>query len=87
VHTSASGQNHSGFRSAQYDKLVADAKKELDPAKRVAIMHQAEDILMEEMPIMPLYYYVNVSAIKPNVKGVAKSQLGFVFFENAYLEK
>lgn len=49
-------------------------------------MHEAEDVLLNDMPIIPLYYYSNVTAIKSNVKGLQKSPLGFVYFRNVTVE-
>lgn len=81
------GNNDAGYSNAEYDALVNQAKAESDEAKRWELMRQAEDILMEEMPIIPLYYYTKVKAAKPEVKGVRVSTLGHVFFDGAYIEK
>lgn len=84
---SNSGQNDAGFASAQFDKLILDAKKESDKAKRIEMLRQAEEILMNEAPIVPIYYYKNIACIKPYVKDAFKSQLGFVYFQKAYIQK
>ncbi|MDU5110403.1 MAG: peptide ABC transporter substrate-binding protein [Clostridium sp.] len=81
------GNNDAGYSNAEYDALVNQAKAEGDQAKRWELMRQAEDILMEDMPIIPLYYYTKVKAAKPEVKGVRVSTLGHVFFDQAYIEK
>ena len=81
------GNNDAGYSNAEYDALVNQAKAEGDEAKRWELMRQAEDILMEDMPIIPLYYYTKVKAAKPEVKGVRVSTLGHVFFDKAYIEK
>lgn len=81
------GNNDAGYSNAEYDALVNQAKAESDQAKRWELMRQAEDILMEDMPIIPLYYYTKVKAAKPEVKGVRVSTLGHVFFDKAYIEK
>ncbi|VYU08465.1 peptide ABC transporter substrate-binding protein [Clostridium tertium] len=81
------GNNDAGYSNPEYDALVNQAKAEGDQAKRWELMRQAEDILMEDMPIIPLYYYTKVKAAKPEVKGVRVSTLGHVFFDKAYIEK
>ncbi|WP_411168005.1 peptide ABC transporter substrate-binding protein [Clostridium sp. MB05] len=81
------GNNDAGFSNAEYDKLLADARKETDSTKRWEIMRKAEDILMDEAPMIPLYYYTKVKGAKPEVKGVRVSTLGHVFFNNAYIEE
>ena len=50
-------------------------------------MRKAEDILMEETPIVPLYYYNKLKGAKPEVKGVRVSVLGHVYFNKAYIEE
>ena len=54
------GENNStGFCNAEYDQLIADAAKEPDEAKRMQMLERAERILMDEMPIIPIYFYVS----------------------------
>jgi oligopeptide transport system substrate-binding protein len=66
---STSGHNRTGWGNAQYDALVAKAQQEADDAKRAEFFHLAEAILMRELPILPLYFYVSTSMSKPYVKG------------------
>ena len=62
-------QNSCGFKNAEYDKLVEDAAYELDPEKRFHLLEQAERILMDEVPILPVYSYVAKNMVKPYVRG------------------
>lgn len=80
------GNNDCGFSNAEYDKLIADAKVETDTVKRQEMLRKAEDILMDEMPIIPIYYYTKVRGVKPSVKGIQCTALGKVYFKNAYKE-
>ena len=80
------GNNDCGFSNAEYDKLIADAKVETDLTKRTEMLRKAEDILMDEMPIIPIYYYTTVMGWKENVKGVQVSVLGNVYLQGAYKE-
>jgi oligopeptide transport system substrate-binding protein len=81
------GNNDAGYSNPEYDALIAAAKVEADQDKRWEMMKQAEDILMEDMPIIPLYYYTKVKGAKPEVKGVRVSTLGHVYFDKAYIEE
>ncbi len=67
------------------NELIDDAKVELDPIKRMAILHSAEKALMDDMLVMPIFSYTNTMVIKPEVKEVFKSPLGVVYFNNAYI--
>lgn len=77
--------NDTGFANAEYDKLIDTANKTGDQSVRMAAMHDAEKILMDEMPVMPIYFYVNNYVASDKVKGVARSPLGFIDFKHAYV--
>jgi oligopeptide transport system substrate-binding protein len=61
--------NLTGFSNAEYDKLIADAATELDRKKRIQLLERAERLLMEEMPLIPIYYYVSRNMVRPRVRG------------------
>ncbi|AQS07795.1 peptide ABC transporter substrate-binding protein [Clostridium beijerinckii] len=83
---STSPNNEVGYNNPKYDQLVDAAKNETDANKRFDILHQAEDLLMEEMPIIPLYHDTKTFGIKDYVKGVRVSPLGYIYFDSAYIE-
>lgn len=85
--TKGSGNNDPGYNNPNYDAKLAAAKKETDPAKRMQLMHDAEDMLMADMPIIPIYFYTNIVCVKDYVKDVHKSPLGFVYFDHTYIDK
>jgi oligopeptide transport system substrate-binding protein len=62
-------QNSTNWSNKEYDSLIEAAKKEADVAKRRQILYDAEAILMDELPIIPIYYYVSKNLVKPHVKG------------------
>ena len=64
------GNNRTGWSTKQYDKLIAAAAAEPDTTKRLGLFREAEDLLIDrEMPIMPVYFYSNLSLRTPSVKG------------------
>lgn len=78
------GNNDCGFSNSEYDSLIAEAKVETDTKKREELLRQAEDILMDEMPVIPVYFYTTVMAWNDDVEGVLVTALGKVYFKNAY---
>jgi oligopeptide transport system substrate-binding protein len=66
---SDSGQNQTGYKNPKYDELILQAQRQADEQKRADLYHQAEAILMHELPILPLYFYVSTSMSKPYVRG------------------
>ncbi|HWQ21519.1 MAG TPA: peptide ABC transporter substrate-binding protein [Clostridia bacterium] len=77
------GNNDTGWSSKQYDADIAKAKVTTDPKARMKLMHDAENILMREFPIAPVYYYTHPILLKSGVKGLVLSTLGFVDWKNA----
>ena len=64
-------QNFCSFSNAEYDRLLEEASECKDPAKRLALLAQAEEIIThDEVPIMPIYYYINIEAFRPEIKGL-----------------
>jgi oligopeptide transport system substrate-binding protein len=61
--------NNTGFSNAEYDRLIADAAREPDEQKRMRMLERAERILMDELPIIPIYFYVSRNMVKPHVRG------------------
>ncbi|KPU44541.1 oligopeptide-binding protein OppA precursor [Oxobacter pfennigii] len=69
---SKSSQNETGWTNPQFDELIAKAKVEFDPAKRMQYMRDAEKIFMEAMPVMPIYSYTRPYVAKSYVTGIFK---------------
>jgi oligopeptide transport system substrate-binding protein len=66
----AGGENNkTGWENEEYDRLVQGAVTELDPTKRFRMLEQAEAILMDELPIIPVYYYVDQNIVAPRLGG------------------
>lgn len=63
------GNNHTGWWSTQYEDLINKGSASRDPAERLALYQEAEAILLDELPIIPLYFYVRYYLIDPRVKG------------------
>ncbi|BDG42369.1 peptide ABC transporter substrate-binding protein [Saccharococcus caldoxylosilyticus] len=80
------GNNDTNWENPKYKQLLIDSQKEKDPEKRKEMLKQAEAILMDEMPIAPIYFYTNTWVQKDNLKGVEMSGLGDVQFKWAYFE-
>ena len=69
LYHSESGLNTTGWGNPEYDHLLGLASIETDLAVRAKYLQQAEAILLEELPIMPIYHYVTVRLVKPWVGG------------------
>ncbi|MCM3781452.1 peptide ABC transporter substrate-binding protein [Neobacillus mesonae] len=86
IFVSGSPNNRTGWSNSEYDKLIEDAYNEPDVEKRFAYLHEAESILMEEMPILPMYFYNSVYMQKDNLSGVLRHAYGYIDYKFAELE-
>ena len=81
------GNNDAKWSNAEYDKLIKNVKATGDSEKRFADMYKAQEILGEDLPIIPIYFYSDPYLISPDLKGVVVTPLGFKIFTFASLEK
>jgi len=65
------GNNQTGWANKRYDELIGQAAcKIVNTKDRMRALQEAEKILvMDEVPIMPLYTYVNKGMLSRRVKG------------------
>ncbi|WP_432663157.1 peptide ABC transporter substrate-binding protein [Wukongibacter baidiensis] len=83
---SESGNNDPQWKNEEFDELIYAAKREGDPKKAAELMHKAEDLMMEDMIVSPVYYYTNPMMMKGYVKDWYRTPLGHLFFDRAYVE-
>ena len=69
-----------GTWAETYDVLISAIKSCTDPETRFAMMHVAEDMLMETGCICPIYYYTDLFMISSNVDGFFSNPLGYKYF-------
>ena len=79
--------NNSGYANSEYDRLVKAAQSETDPMKAMELMRSAEDVLMADMPLIPLYYRSSPKMMASYVKGWYITPLNSMFLGGAYIEK
>ena len=69
------GNNHTNWSHPEYDALIEQAALIQDPAARLELFQQAESILIEAMPVIPIYFYVTSKLIHESVQGYYPSIL------------
>ena len=67
--TTGNGNNFGGYSNPKYDALIDAAAKERDAKKRLQIFGQAEDVLLDDLPVLPIYIYTRVYLKNPIVQG------------------
>ena len=63
------GLNMTGYENLEYDALLAQAAQETDPALRRSLLEQAEKTMLEDHPLIPIYFYISKHLVKPHVVG------------------
>lgn len=66
----SAASQRTGFASAKFDELVAQAEKETDAAKRVDLFTQANDELIAQQPAAFTAVFATDALVKPWVKGI-----------------
>ena len=71
--TSSDEMNYSKYSNAKFDQLNIDADNEKDGAKRAEILTEAEQILLDDAPMVPIYFAVSRNLVATYVKGFENS--------------
>ena len=74
--TADSGNNDTGWENEEFKSLIDQASAEQDPAVRTDLQLQAEAIMVDEMPVIPLYYYTNLYVVHDHVENMSPDALG-----------
>lgn len=80
------GNNNTQWGDARYDAIISELVTLADPADRMPLLHEQEEILMRDMPIMPVYYYTSPMMVNSKLKGYLYLTTGGLDFKTAYLE-
>jgi oligopeptide transport system substrate-binding protein len=81
------GNNKTGWENMDFDALVEEANTINNQDKRYELLNEAEKILIDNMPIIPLYTYVRVYQLSPDVKGFNPHILDHHHPKFIYLER
>ncbi|HGY5078384.1 oligopeptide ABC transporter substrate-binding protein OppA [Citrobacter freundii] len=85
---SDSSNNTVHYKSAAFDKLIADTLKVTDEAQRSELYSKAEQQLDKDSAIVPVYYYVNARLVKPWVGGYSgKDPMDNIHVKDLYIIK
>lgn len=80
---STNGNNDGKYTNPAYDALMAEVAASSDQEERMAKMHEAEKMLMEDHAVAPIAYYAEFYLLSEKLEGAWHSPLGYFFFMNA----
>lgn len=80
-------ENTSQYSNPAYDEALRNAAKASDTAARGKFYQQAEDLLGQDVPAIPVYHYVRTHLVKPWVGGFTPDKLGYYYTKDMYIKK
>ena len=84
---SKSGRNDPGYSNSEYDRLLQAASRVGDLGERAALLQQAEAVLLEDLPLIPIYFYVTKRVVKPWVGGFQPNIMDHHYSRDFYILK
>ncbi|MCL6614999.1 MAG: hypothetical protein K6U03_10380, partial [Firmicutes bacterium] len=75
--------NLGGYRSEAFDRALAEADSAMDPVRRMAALHEAESILLSDLPILPVSFARTSFLVQPELKDVVSGPYGVPLFHRA----
>lgn len=88
IFTTGNLNNKMNYSNSHYDELMKKAKTDfvLEPEKRWGALLEAEQVLLEDSAVAPLYHIGSAYVQKDYVKGIEKHQFGGIYtYKNAYI--
>ncbi len=61
--------NQTGWGNPDFDRLLTEAANQIDPGERFAKFREAEAVLLDELPMIPIYWYTQKYLLDPAVGG------------------
>ncbi|XEI31653.1 ABC transporter substrate-binding protein [Aeromonas veronii] len=79
------GNNDGKYSNPAFDKLMTDSRDQVDADARNKLYVQAEEILAKDMPIIPIYQYVQPRMVKSYVGGYPSNPLDNLYSKDMYI--
>ena len=84
--TSHNVKNDTGYANQDYDNLIGQIESTMDKEKRDLLISHAEQKLLDDQVIMPIYHYVSRHLVKPGIKGYQSNPLDHHYSRYLYRE-
>ncbi len=77
-------QNDPGYVSTEFNNLIDAARIEPNPDKRMLLLQKSEEVLLDDYPIIPVYFYMARRLVKPYLGGAAITPLNHTYSKHLY---
>lgn len=78
----ANGSNYGHYRSEEFEAALAAADKATDPAESMKYYKKADDVLIKDLPYIPVFTYMSATAFSKSVKNVEVDAQGLIDLAN-----
>ena len=78
--------NYTGYSNPKYDELVARIQNTIDQKTAIGLMREAEDTLMKDYPMLPLFFRSYSYMMRKTTAGYFRTPLNNLYFRDAYVE-
>ena len=85
LHSTAIDNKVGGYNNAEFDRLLEQARSEINHDQRTALDQQTEQVLMDDACIIPLFHAPDYVLTKPHVKGFSIGPLGIALLQNVVI--
>lgn len=85
MYVTGGGNNNTGWGNPEYDDLIEKAARTMSRQERHKYFQRCEDILADEVPIIPIYTYTRVILKRPEVEGWIPNVLDFRLYKQLSL--
>ena len=73
------------YASGEFDELMARAAAQVDPAHRRLFLEEAERIMLQDHPAIPIYFWVSKHLVRPEVRGWGDNVLDYHYSQHLSL--
>jgi oligopeptide transport system substrate-binding protein len=69
MNSTTGAQNYGDYKNPAFDALLKRADQEPDAAVRAGILADAETTMLKDVPVAPIFFYVNKNLVSPQITG------------------
>ncbi|MDQ3549053.1 MAG: peptide ABC transporter substrate-binding protein [Chloroflexota bacterium] len=82
----SSPDNYIGYSNGEVDRLLLDAEAVLDPDERARLYLAAQQLIIDDGVLIPLYHDVSYTVVQPHVNGLVVSPIGILSLEDIWID-
>jgi peptide/nickel transport system substrate-binding protein/oligopeptide transport system substrate-binding protein len=83
---STSPDNYIGYSNSEVDRLLREAEAVQDVEERAELYLQAQQLVVDDAVLIPLYHDVSYTVVKPHVQGLVISPVGILSLEDIWID-